>query len=539
VSFFRASHRFGRLASFTFLSVGTLLGSAIVSTNPADAAGVVNLHYFISGESQFTVPAGVTAITVTANGASGQTDYNGKPGGEGASETATIPVTPGTTLFVEVGVGGGTGFELGAGGGESDIRTCSTFALNCAALGTDNDPRLIVAGGGGAQGSVGVEGSGDAGFGSTTGCDDSPTSSAIGSSTFETTGASCTEGGVPYSGASGAAEFGGSGGTTLPGGGGGFYGGGSGSINSTNVDPASGGSSFVAADAVNVSGSLNSGVIPSVSISFSSTTPSAPNGVVATATTTGASVTWQAPDNGGDAILSYTVTSSPSGFTATVPGTETTTTVPGLILGQTYSFSVVAQNDVGTSPPSLQSNEVTPDPIPGTPVVTAAVGVKSATIRWTATDAGTDPILGYTVATSPGGSQSVAANVSSLVVKGLNSGASYTFSVTATNVMGTSAAGTSSTVTIPNIPGEVANLKAKAGAKSAKLTWSAPATNGSALTGYVVTIVGGKSVHVAASATGETITGLTAGKSYRFSVAAVNAVGSGPAAMSSSIKVLA
>jgi hypothetical protein len=261
--------------------------------------------------------------------------------------------------------------------------------------------------------------------------------------------------------------------------------------------------------------------------------------VVATATTTGASVTWQAPDNGGDAILSYTVTSSPSGFTATVPGTETTTTVPGLILGQTYSFSVVAQNDVGTSPPSLQSNEVTPDPIPGTPVVTAAVGVKSATIRWTATDAGTDPILGYTVATSPGGSQSVAANVSSLVVKGLNSGASYTFSVTATNVMGTSAAGTSSTVTIPNIPGEVANLKAKAGAKSAKLTWSAPATNGSALTGYVVTIVGGKSVHVAASATGETITGLTAGKSYRFSVAAVNAVGSGPAAMSSSIKVLA
>jgi large repetitive protein len=70
---------------------------------------------------------------------------------------------------------------------------------------------------------------------------------------------------------------------------------------------------------------------------------------------------------------------------------------------------------------------------------------------------------------------------------------------------------------------------ATAGITSATVTWTAPAGNGSALTGYVVTpYLGGvaqTALNFDASATTRTLTGLTAGGSYQFTVAAVNAYG--------------
>jgi len=68
----------------------------------------------ISGNEQtFTVPAGVTEITVVAAGASGgagadsgAVDGAGGAGGFGAQVTSTLSVTPGEVLYVEVGSGG-------------------------------------------------------------------------------------------------------------------------------------------------------------------------------------------------------------------------------------------------------------------------------------------------------------------------------------------------------------------------------------------------------------------------------------------------
>jgi hypothetical protein len=51
----------------------------------------------------FTVPTGVTSITVTALGAGG-----GTTGGSGAREAGTLAMTPTTTLTVLVGQAGGT-----------------------------------------------------------------------------------------------------------------------------------------------------------------------------------------------------------------------------------------------------------------------------------------------------------------------------------------------------------------------------------------------------------------------------------------------
>ncbi len=74
---------------------------------------------------------------------------------------------------------------------------------------------------------------------------------------------------------------------------------------------------------------------------------------------------------------------------------------------------------------------------------------------------------------------------------------------------------------------------ATAGAGSATVTWTAPSSNNSTITGYVVTPylngVAQTPVNYDASTTTRTLTGLTTGASYTFTVAAVNAVGTGTA----------
>ncbi|WP_370677749.1 Ig-like domain repeat protein [Pleomorphomonas sp. PLEO] len=87
--------------------------------------------------------------------------------------------------------------------------------------------------------------------------------------------------------------------------------------------------------------------------------PDAPTIGTATAGTGSASVTFTAPSSdGGSAITGYTVTSSPGGKTAT--GTASPITVTGLTNGTSYTFSVSATNEVGTSNASADSNAVTP-----------------------------------------------------------------------------------------------------------------------------------------------------------------------------------
>lgn len=114
--------------------------------------------------------------------------------------------------------------------------------------------------------------------------------------------------------------------------------------------------------------------------------PSAPTSVVAAAGDSSASVSWNAPAAaGGSPIISYTVTASPGGASATTNGSTTTATVPGLTNGSAYTFTVTASNAAGTSDPSAASSAVTP--LSGN---TAATGIASPSASTTVAT-GDDP----------------------------------------------------------------------------------------------------------------------------------------------------
>ncbi|MFB9713129.1 fibronectin type III domain-containing protein [Arthrobacter methylotrophus] len=211
---------------------------------------------------------------------------------------------------------------------------------------------------------------------------------------------------------------------------------------------------------------LTGTVTHAVTLAAAATAPAAPTGASATAGNASAVVSWTAPANGGSAITSYAVTPY-AGTTAlapvTVSGTPpaTSTTVTGLSNGTAYTFTVTASNAIGTSPPSAASPPVTPTAptVPGAPTgVGATAGNASAVVSWTAPASGGSAITSYTVTPSSGGTALAPVTVSgsppstTATVTGLNNGTVYTFTVTATNAVGTSAVSAASAPVTPAAP---------------------------------------------------------------------------------------
>ena len=162
-----------------------------------------------------------------------------------------------------------------------------------------------------------------------------------------------------------------------------------------------------------------------------------------------ATVAFTAPtSNGGSAITGYTVTTSPAGGTGT--GTTSPITITGLTNGTAYTFTVKANNIAGASTASAASNSVTPYTVAGAPTIgTATAGNTTASITFVApASTGGSAITGYTVTSTPGGLTGTG-TTSPITVTGLTNGTAYTFTVTATNVAGTSAASAASNSVTP------------------------------------------------------------------------------------------
>ena len=257
-------------------------------------------------------------------------------------------------------------------------------------------------------------------------------------------------------------------------------------------------------------------------------------------------VSFTAPaSDGGSPITSYEVTSSPGGITGTLSGASGgDVNIKGLAIGTPYTFTVTATNAVYTSESSVASSPaITPITTPGAPVIGTATTLSDSAISVAFTppsDGGGSPITSYTVTSSPGG-YTATGTESPIVVSGLNGGTGYTFTVTATNAAGTSDASGSSNqaTTYTRISDAPIIGTATAGFEQATITFTAPAHDGgAAITSYVATSSpGGIRGTVSGPGSGEiTVTGLTNGEDYTFTVTAINENGtSAPSSASNSV----
>lgn len=260
------------------------------------------------------------------------------------------------------------------------------------------------------------------------------------------------------------------------------------------------------------------------------TAPDAPTIGTATAGNGQVSVAFTAPgNNGGSAITGYTVTSNPGGITGGGNGfTSSPITVTGLTNGTVYTFTVTATNAIGTSTASGASNSATPKA--DQTITFANPGAQNF---------GTTPTL---TATSDSG-LTVTFTSSTTGVCTITSGGALTFVTAgsctidadqAGNASFNAAATVSRTFTVNAVvPGAPTIGTATAGDTQADVSFSAPASNGGAsITGYTVTSSPGGFTGTGAGSP-ITVTGLTNGVAYTFTVTATNSAGTGAASSAS------
>jgi hypothetical protein len=225
---------------------------------------------------------------------------------------------------------------------------------------------------------------------------------------------------------------------------------------------------------------------PSAAVSFSTEyRPDAPSRVTVQQSGTIAAVSWSAV-TGAD---SYVVRVSPGN--ASCESVQRTCTVSGLTRGDRYAVQVFTVDSSIESEGSTAVSFVAGD----TPGVVSGVGVVpgagTAVVSWTApTDPGDSVVTGYRVESAPGGRECVAvAPDTSCEVEGLTNGVPYLFEVFASNAVGEGEGVVSEEAIAFTWPGTPGNVRVGLRlASSAELRWDAAASNGSAITGYVLNV---------------------------------------------------
>ncbi len=244
------------------------------------------------------------------------------------------------------------------------------------------------------------------------------------------------------------------------------------------------------------------------------------------------------PAGTGVSPSTYTVTASPGAATCMVTPPATSCSISGLTNGTAYTFTSTADNTFGSSSPSPASAPKTPNAVPDTPgPPTVTVGDGQTTITVTPAGTGGTPST-YTVTANPGGATcTVTPPATSCTISGLTNGTAYTFSSTATNDAGTSAASPSSTPKTPNMVPDVPGAPTViVDDGQATITVTSAGTGGTPSTYTVTANPGGATCTVTPPATSCTISGLTNGTAYTFSSIATNDAGSSSASPSSSPK---
>ncbi|WP_328347825.1 fibronectin type III domain-containing protein [Micromonospora sp. NBC_00421] len=226
-----------------------------------------------------------------------------------------------------------------------------------------------------------------------------------------------------------------------------------------------------------------------------------------------------------------------------------------LLVGLLTAPTSASARDPGRSVPPPAST--LHRPLPAAPATTVAARPKppaapaaptatrfrtTATVSWKAPASPDTAITGYAVTAYRDGkktrSVSFDASTTSRKVSGLTAKGSYTFTVAAKNVAGTSPASPrSKAAKLLALPGAPTIIAVTADTASALLSWTPGPDGGSPILGYRITpYVAGvpQAAQTFGPATTNTVTGLVPTTTYTFTVAARTAAGTGPESAPSS-----
>ena len=256
-------------------------------------------------------------------------------------------------------------------------------------------------------------------------------------------------------------------------------------------------------------------------------------------------LTWSAPFNNGEPITSYQISYWQIGSSVVKTKTVTSTNaqVTGLTNEVPYAFKVSAINfhglgpdsNVVTATPSLSVSATEPGQVRG---VVATTGDAQVSLEWRQPSSNGSPITGYRVIVTESGSQTFTTypnvgTATKTTITGLKNNVSYNFKVAAVNAVGIGKESSSVTATpFKMIPIEISNLRTTSGDGRVTLNWSVPSSTLDMISSYRVreyspgfqsfvthTFLG--------KSTTATITGLSNGLTYGFTVLPISTEGVG------------
>lgn len=259
-----------------------------------------------------------------------------------------------------------------------------------------------------------------------------------------------------------------------------------------------------------------------------------------------ASVAW----TGSPSALTYSVSATAPGVTSingsalNCAGTACSVVLAGMTGGADYSVIVTAFDNTGATTES-DAFSFEARSIPFAPTVNApTLNNGQVTMTWDTPDNGGQVISKYVLSGAGFTSVDVAANQNTFTTSSLNVGQAYTFRLVSVNSLGTSAGSVFEAITFAAVPAAPAAPTASASGSSITVSWTAPASNGSAISSYSIFLVNeaGEDVGIPripspTTSTSMTLNSLTSG-TYTLQVSATNGQGSSTRSIASAPAVI-